>query len=127
MRTQTKVILAVLFLILCLLFVVVYTRGFLGKVIEWNTQQSQSEDFSRGLPELSPDELPQQGPLNTRNAIPEACNRVKADRDDVCGKFLAEYPSGCHWWHFSFISSCQERFNLCKKLQEDTLRECKIA
>lgn len=127
MRSEFKIAFAVVFFVLCVVFVFAYTSGFLGKVIQWNTQQSGEDYFSRGLPELSPDTLPENRTLDTSNAIPEACNNAREQRDDICGKFIAEYPSGCHWWHFKFISSCNERYDLCKKLQQDVLRECKIA
>ena len=127
MRDRLKIILVTLLLLLCVILVFAYTKGLVGKVVQWDTQQSSADDFSKGFPELSPSDLPQEGPLNTKGAIPEACNNAKEERDNICGKFIAEYPSGCHWWHFSFISSCNKRYETCKKLQQNALEECKIA
>lgn len=127
MRTWVKIVLAVLFFILCVVFVFVYTRGFNGRAIHWDTQELQDKDFSQGLPDLSPSTLPEDGPLNTRDAVPEACNAAQDERDRACDNFTGAYPTGCHWWHFRFISSCWDQFALCQERQKKMLTECQIA
>jgi hypothetical protein len=94
-----------------------------GRLIFWqNSDDNHFADPVNPEPRLSP--LPADNPLINAPSVTVNCQSAKDDRDIQCKAFFKEYPKGCKWYHFSFISSCNEMSKSCIVSQNKASEEC---
>ncbi len=105
-------------------FIYAYSQGT-GFSIQWETQQAPSSDYySQGLPELSPETLPG-APLEEDPIVfSVACESARQTAANTCVPFRVDYPEGCQWWHVTWVSSCKERAERCRLLEDAVTKAC---
>lgn len=125
MRLSRAVLAVCSVIILVLVIILFYKSGLTGKIVQWETQQlNQGTDFSRGLPKLNPETLPNNKTLDSSGAYNVACENAKKERKDACERFVERYSRGCRWWQVPLISRCQELRDLCNEKQAVVEKAC---
>lgn len=92
--------------------------------ITGNPISGEDDIFSRGLPRLSPEILPDNRTLDDSYALAVDCERARGSAKSMCDLFIALYPKGCSWWHFEALSSCRPILAACLNARNSTLEIC---